>query len=162
MIMKKIISLIAIIILSVSSIKAGDGEDRVGIHAGFLFPETLNASITYEHDLSYGNALDLMGEFGNHWQKPVCCQFWKGYYWDFGFGYRKRLTRYKNSILRLRLGGQLGANQKNFFLGCNLSFEYDYIFPSGIRFSIMQKNDFNFLHGDHFRNGLMLGFKFPL
>lgn len=160
--MRKIIFLFAILLMSAFSMKAGGGDSRMGVTAGFLFPKTLNASIAYEHDLSYGNAIDFMGEMGNHWQEPVCCQFWKGYYWDFGFGYHHRVTRYKNSIFRIRIGGQLGAAQTHFFLGCGLGFEYDYIFANGIRFTIMQKNDFGFLHGDHFRNGIVLGFKFPL
>lgn len=141
---------------------AGDGEGRVGVNAGFLFPSTLNASLVYEKDLSYGNAFDLMAEIGNHWQTPVCHRFWKGYYWDAGFGYKIRLKRYKNSMLRFRLGGHLGASQRDFFMGCNLSLEYDYVLPSGVRLCISQKNDFNFFAGDHFRNGLMLGIKFPL
>lgn len=141
---------------------AGDKEERIGAHAGFLFPSTLNASIAYEHDLAYGKAFDLFGEIGNHWQTPTCHRFWKGNYWDFGAGYKIRLRRYKNSLLRLRMGGQLGAVRGEFFLGCNLSLEYDYVFASGIHFCITQKNDFNFLHGDHFRNGLTLGVKFPI
>lgn len=159
--MKKYLFIIIVTLCTTIQSYAGDGEDRIGINAGFLFPSTLNASLAFEHDLAYGNAFDLVGEMGNHWQTPACCRFWKGYYWDVGFGYKHRLTRYKNSMLRLRLGGQLGASQRNFFLGCNVSLEYDYVLPSGIRICIMQKNDFNFLHGDTFRNGLLIGLKVP-
>lgn len=33
-------------------------------------------------------------------------------------------------------------------------FEYSYVFRSGLEFSIIQKNNVNFLHGDTFRNGV--------
>lgn len=160
--MKKYFVILVVFLAGTLRSLAGDGEDRIGINAGFLFPSTLNASVSLEHDLSYGNAFDLIGEMGNHWQSPTCCRFWKGYYWDAGFGYKRRLARYKNSMLRIRLGGQLGASQRRFFLGCNVSLEYDYVLPSGVRLCVMQKNDFNFLHGDHFRNGLLVGVKVPL
>lgn len=57
--------------------------------------------------------LEVYGEVGNHWQKPVCHNFWKGYFWDGGMVYKHRLARYKNGMMRLRLGPQFGAVQKN-------------------------------------------------
>jgi len=121
----------------------------------------LNAMIGYEHPLSYGNAVEIYGEVGNHWQKPTCCRFWKGYYWDGGLVYKQRLVRYKNGMLRFRLGPQFGATQKKFFLGVEAGFEYSYVFQNGWEFSLIQKNNVNFLHGDTFRNGLLLGVKIP-
>ena len=60
--------------------KASDHESRILINAGFLFPETINASVGYERDLGYGNNIAVLGEIGNHWQHPTCHMFWKGYY----------------------------------------------------------------------------------
>lgn len=161
--MKKYLFLIMICLnLACAPVWAGDGDQRIGVDAGIFFPSTISTAISYEHELSYGKSFDLVGEIGNHWQTPACCRFWKGYYWDAGFGYKLRLKRYKNSMLLLRLGGQLGSTRGDFFLGCNLTLEYDYVLPSGIRLCVAQKNDFNFLHGDHFRNGLTIGVKFPI
>lgn len=142
--------------------RAGDGEGRLSVAAGFQFPETLDAQIGYEHDLGYGNSVEIYGELGNHWQHPTCHMFWKGYYWDGGLNYKYRIHRYKNSILKIRGGMDFGADRKRFFMGIEAGFEWDYVFPSGIRFSLIQKNNVNFLHGDTFRNGLLIGFKFPL
>ena len=61
----------------------------------------------------------------------------------------------------LRLGPQFGAVQKKFFFGLEAGFEYSYVFRSGLEFSVIQKNNVNFLHGDTFRNGLLLGIKVP-
>lgn len=87
--------------------------------------------------------------------------FWKGYYWDGGIVYKHRLVRYKNGMLRFRFGPQFGAVQKRFFIGLEGGFEYSYVFRNGWEFALIQKNNVNFLHGDTFRNGLLLGIKVP-
>ena len=130
--MKKILF---ILFCSVAFIGASAQTGKVSVNAGFLFPSTLNATLGYEYPLSYGNAVEVYGEVGNHWQKPVCHNFWKGYFWDGGMVYKHRLARYKNGMMRLR--------------------------RSGLEFSVIQKNNVNFLHGDTFRNGLLLGIKVP-
>ena len=108
--MKKILF---ILFCSVAFIGASAQTGKVSVNAGFLFPSTLNATLGYEYPLSYGNAFEVYGEVGNHWQKPVCHNFWKGYFWDGGMVYKHRLARYKNGMMRLRLGPQFGAVQKN-------------------------------------------------
>ena len=107
---------------------------------------------------SYGNAVELFGEVGSHWQKD---DFWKGYYWDGGILYKHRLARYKNGMLRFRFGPQFGATEKKFFFGLEAGVEYCYVFRNGWEFALIQKNNVNFLHGDTFRNGLLLGVKIP-
>ena len=102
--------------------------------------------------------VELYGEAGNHWQEK---DFWKGYYWDGGIVYKHRLVRYKNGMLRFRFGPQFGAVQKRFFIGLEGGFEYSYVFRNGWEFALIQKNNVNFLHGDTFRNGLLLGIKVP-
>lgn len=131
------------------------------VNAGFLFPSTLNAMVGYEYPLSYGNAVELYGEAGTHWQSPTCHRFWEDYYWDGGLVYKHRLVRYKNGMLRFRFGPQFGAVQRKFFMGLEGGFEYSYVFQNGCEFTLIQKNNVNFLHGDTFRNGLLIGFKIP-
>lgn len=140
------------------SIGASAQDGKLAVNAGFLFPSTLNATIGYERPLSYGNAVELYGEAGTHWQEK---DFWKGYYWDGGIVYKHRLVRYKNGMLRFRFGPQFGAVQKRFFIGLEGGFEYSYVFRNGWEFALIQKNNVNFLHGDMFRNGLLLGIKVP-
>ena len=156
--MKKILMIIC---CAFAVFSASAQDKKLTLNAGFLFPNTLNAMIGYEYPLSYGNAVEIYGEVGNHWQKPTCCRFWKGYYWDGGLVYKQRLVRYKNGMLRFRFGPQFGATQKKFFLGVEVGFEYSYVFQNGWEFSLIQKNNVNFLHGDTFRNGLLLGVKIP-
>ena len=133
-------------------------EGKLAVNAGFLFPSTLIATIGYERPLSYGNDVELYGEAGTHWQEKDC---WRGYYWDGGIVYKHRLVRYKNGMLRFRFGPQFGAVQKRFFIGLEGGFEYSYVFRNGWEFALTQKNNVNFLHGDTFRNGLLLGMRIP-
>lgn len=141
---------------------SAQNSGKLTVNAGFLFPSTLNATVGYEHPLSYGNAVEVFGEIGDHWQQPTSERFWKGYYWDGGILYKHRLVRYKNSMLRFRFGSQFGAVQRDFFLGIEGGFEYSRVFRNGFEFSLIQKNNVNFLHGDTFRNGLLVGIKIPL
>lgn len=58
-------------------------------------------------------------------------------------------------------GTTVRCSTEKFFFGLEAGFEYSYVFRSGLEFSIIQKNNVNFLHGDTFRNGLLLGIKIP-
>lgn len=148
-------------VCALTALCASAQDGKLTINAGFLFPSTLNATVGYEHPLSYGNAVEVFGELGNHWQTPVCHRFWKGYYWDGGLVYKHRLVRYKNGMFRFRFGPQFGATQRKFFLGIESGFEYNYVFQNGWEFALIQKNNVNFIHGDTFRNGLLIGMKIP-
>ena len=79
--MKKILlTMMMCAAVSVSAYSQG----KLTVSAGFQFPSSLNAAIGYEYPLTYGNAVELYGEAGNHWQKLVCHRFWDGYWWDAG------------------------------------------------------------------------------
>ncbi len=158
---KKILFTAALIALVCTGLHA---QNKLTVNAGFQFPSTLNATIGYEHPLSYGHAVEIYGEIGNRWRQSndsIPGNFWKGYYWDGGIVYKHRLVRFKNGMLRFRFGPQFGASQREFFFGVEGSFEYSYVFQNGWEFSLTQKNNVNFLHGDTFRNGLLVGMKIP-
>lgn len=120
--MKKLLIILCCAVVAIGA----SAQGKLAVNAGFLFPSTLNATVGYEHPLSYGNAVELYGEAGTHWQEK---DFWKGYYWDGGIVYKHRLVRYKNGMLRFRFGPQFGAVQKRFFIGLEGGFEYSYVFP---------------------------------
>ena len=67
--MKKFLKKFLITLFSaVVAIGASAQDGKLAVNAGFLFPSTLNATVGYEHPLSYGNAVELYGEAGTHWQ----------------------------------------------------------------------------------------------
>lgn len=137
-------------------------RNHITFNAGYMIPYTLNANIGYEYETENGHAYEVFGELGDHWQTPVCHNFWKGYYWDGGAVYKHQLKRLKNGSFRVFGGVHCGAEQKHFFLGIRAGFEYNYVFQNNWEFSVTQLNTVNFLKGDLFRNGLMVGIKIPL
>ena len=164
--MKKL-CLVMVSLLCVTAAFAGQGDGYLSLNGGFLFNSTLNATLGYERELSYTDALEFFGEVGDRWEEdPVCgkvCHesFFKNYYWDGGVAYKKCLKRMKNSTFRLRLGPQMGAVKGRFFMALECGFEYNVILPNRVQLSVTQKNQVGFLHGDSFRNGLLVGLKIP-
>ena len=164
--MRKLSIMLLSLLISMGA-AAGEKDEYFTLNAGFLFNNTLNATFGYERELTYSNAVELTGEVGNKWHRdPVCgkvCKdvFWKGYYWDGGLLYKYCLKKYKNSNLRFRFGPQFGAYTGSYFFGVEGGLEYNYVFRSGVQFSLIQKNQVSFLHGDSFRNGLLIGLKIP-
>ena len=53
------------------------------------------------------------------------------------------------------------AVRGNFFMGVECGFEYNLVLPNRVQLSVTQKNQVSFLHGDTFRNGLLVGLKIP-
>lgn len=159
--------MIIFVLMLTASVWAGEGDRYVNINSGFLFNSTLNFTAGCERQLEYGDAVELFGEVSDRWHRdPVCgriCSkvFWKDHYWDGGLLYKKSVRHYKNSRLRLRVGPVFGSHTGDYFFGVEGGLEYDCIFPCGIQFSVIQKNDVSFLHGDTFRNGILIGIKVP-
>ena len=159
--------LAAIFTMVTTAAWAGEGDNRFSFIAGYLFPNTLNAEIAFEHELKYGNAWELTFEAGDRYKKdPVCGKFcsdtfWKGYYWAGGANYKKVLVKGKNSNLRIKGGLQFGAYKGDFTYGGDISFEYNIQLENGVQITLTQKNQVNFNHGDDFRNGILVGFKIP-
>ncbi len=96
--MKKL-AFVLMSLLSVTTAFAGQGDEYFSLNGGFLFNSTLNATLGYERELSYSDALEFYGEVGDRWEKdPVCgkvCResFFNNYYWDGGIAYKKCLKR---------------------------------------------------------------------
>lgn len=122
-----------------------------------MFPSTLNATIGYEHPLSYGNAVELYGEAGTHWQERISGKA------TIGTAASSTSTGWCaiRTVCCVSASGRSSARYRKFFIGLEGGFEYSYVFRNGWEFALIQKNNVNFLHGDTFRNGLLLGVKIP-
>lgn len=158
--MKKILILLTVLFSFLLGF-AGDGDSHLSINVGIQAPYTLDATIGYEFPYGNGHAFEIFGEAGNHWRTPICCQFWKGYFWDGGATYKHRIVRFKNGNMRLVGGAMAGMFQQDFFCGIELGVEYNYVFANSWELTFRQRNNVNFFHGDVFRCGVMLGVKIP-
>ena len=138
--MKRIAFLVITLFFSLKSM-AGDGDKFFNISGGWQWKNTVNAVV------------------GN----KVCSDsFWSYKTFGIGAAYKPTISRGKNSNLRWRFGADLGANRKGFQASIDIGLEYSYSFRNGMQVFVMQKNDFVFWTRDHFRNGLLVGVKFPI
>lgn len=160
--MKRFLLSLLVVFSCLSPLMAESGDQHITVNAGIAAPYTLNATVGYEYELKNGNAVEIYGEAGNHWHTPVCHAFWDGYYWDGGGTYKYRIAKFKNGNFKLRGGVQFGSFVREFFVGAEIGFEYNYVFKNNWEFVAIQRNNFNFVHGDTFRNGIMIGVKIPL
>lgn len=157
----------ALALLFAMTVKAGDGDKFFTLNGGFLFNSTLNGTFGYERELSYADAIELFGEVGDRWHRDPRCHricremFKKDYYWGGGFLYKRNIKRFKNATLKFRLGPECGAHTGDYFFAVEGGLEYNYVFPSRLQLSVIQKNQVGFFHGDTFRNGLLIGLKIP-
>ena len=165
--MKKIIFLIMISFISLKSM-AGDGDKFFNISGGWQWKNTVNAVVGLEFEGKYHNAYELYIDLATAYDKcPICNKVCSDSFWSyktFGIGaaYKPTISRGKNSNLRWRFGADLGANRKGFQASIDIGLEYSYSFRNGMQVFVMQKNDFVFWTRDHFRNGLLVGVKFPI
>ena len=142
---------------------AGNGDQFFTVNGGFLFNSTLNGTLGYERELSYSDALELLGEIGGRWHDADGGTTFKtDYYWGGGILYKKSLKRYKNASLRLRFGPECGAHTGDWFFAVEGGLEFNLVFPNRVQLSVVQKNQVGFIHGDTFRNGLLIGIRVPI
>lgn len=137
---------------------ANEGYDAFSVRSGFLVPETSHILFSYERTLSIDNSYSYFGELG---AKSITTSHPEDYYWDLGMMYHHNLVRFKNGELKLTSEVHSGASEKQFFLGAGIGFEYNYTFRNGVVFVLHQTNQVNFFHNDTFKNGLLVGLKFP-
>ena len=161
--MKRFVFSLCLMMTVIVGAYAGDGDEFVNVNGGFLFNRTLNASFGYERELSYYDALELFGEIGDRWHElDGNTSFKTDYYWGGGVLYKKCLKRFKNASLRFRFGPECGAHTGDWFFAVEGGFELNVSFPNRVQLSLVQKNQVGFIHGDTFRNGLLIGIRVPI
>ena len=153
---------------------AGEGDKFFNVSAGYQCnavkwdSNIFNVVIGLEFEGRHHNAWELYIDASTRWVKcPDCNTVCSKSFFDyktFGIGaaYKPVLSRGKNSLLRWRIGADVGANEKGFQASVDLGLEYSYSFRNGMQLFGLFKNDFVFWSKDHFRNGILIGVKFPL
>lgn len=166
-IMKKVLVIISAALFSLKSF-AGDGDKFLNLSGGYQWKNTVNLLVGFEAETKYHNAWELYFDLSTAYTTcPTCYKVCSKSFWDYktfglGIAYKPSLYRGKNSVVRWRIGADIGANRKGFQASIDLGIEYSYSFRNGMQVFVLQKNDFVFWTRDHFRNGLLVGVKFPL
>lgn len=150
-------------------VAAGEGDGHFGIQTGIMYPRIFNATLSYDLETNYHNAYEVYVDYFTQWDKCGTCDkvcmdsFWKRRYGlGIGAAYKPAIHRGHNQFGRLRLGADVGTNTRGFALGIEVGYEYVFSFQSGVQLVIQQKNEVTFWSKPTFKNGLLLGVRFPM
>ena len=153
---------------------AGENDRFINAYGGwqanaFKWNNALvNVMVGLEFEGKYHNAWEIYFDASTAYKTcETCHKVCSKSFFDYktfaiGAAYKPVIRRAKNRLLRLRVGADLGANEKGFQAGLEAGLEYSYSFRNGMQVFLIQKNDIVFWSRDHFRNGLLAGVKFPI
>ena len=104
----------------------------VNLSAGLLYPNTLDATLSYEIETKYHNAWEFFANGAAKWKDCPSCghvcaeSFWKDHpTWGVGVAYKPCVLRYRNAFGRVRIGASLGSNTDKFLGGIHLGYEHN-------------------------------------
>lgn len=166
--MKKAL-LFLLCILPISSIYAQSHSSRVGINAGVLYENGMDATILMERETRYHNAWEFFANGYLKWSECENCNkittnsFFRSYNtWGVGIAYKPCITRSRNRYGSLRIGASGGSNTHDFLGGIHLGYEYNYALRHGFKVYWLIKVDMMIPdRKDLFRTGAAIGIKLP-
>lgn len=166
--MKHKIFLTALFLGTVLSATA-QNHKSVNLSVGVLYPNTMDATLSYEIETKYHNAWEFFADGTTKWKECPTCErvcsqsFWKNYRtWGLGVVYKPCVFRTRNQYGSFRIGASGGSNTDKFIGGLHVGYEHNYALKHGWRFFWQAKVDMLIPdREDLFRTGLTVGFKIP-
>lgn len=165
--MKRFLIVITLICCSPLVMFAGDGDKFISVSVGWQYRRIATTTIAMEFEGKYHNAWEIYVDLATAYKKCDACNkvcsdsFFDYKTWGIGAAYKATAVRGKNSLIRLRLGGDVGNNKSGFQCSIELGAELSYSLKNNMQLFVHQKNDFAFWSRDNFRNGILAGFKIP-
>ena len=156
--MKRFVFVLCMLLGVGLSALAGNGERYIGFSGGYSFVRAMDFMISFEKETRYHGSHELFAEFYNSKENGS---------WEYlreyrgGYAYKFPLYRGKNTTFRMRGGAALGADEEGFTAGFQLGFEFNYTFLVGSQLFLQQKNEYSILSPRPWRNGLLIGLRFP-
>ena len=140
----------------------------VNIAIGVMYPQTVDATLSYEVGTKHHNAWEFFGNVASKWKDCPSCghicseSFWKdNRTWGLGVAYKPCVVRTRNTYGSLRLGGSLGSDCNNVLGGIHAGYEHNYALKGGWRIFWQVKCDCMIVGDDLFRTGVTIGVKIP-
>ena len=140
----------------------------VNIAIGVMYPQTVDATLSYEVGTKHHNAWEFFGNVASKWKDCPSCghicseSFWKdNRTWGLGVAYKPCVVRTRNTYGSLRLGGSLGSDCNNVLGGIHAGYEHNYALKGGWRIFWQVKCDCVIVGDDLFRTGVTIGVKIP-
>ena len=178
--MRKIIITIIAVTMAVSAGAQSHGN-RIGIGAGAMYRNGLDATLFWEHETRYHNAWEFFADGYLQYDKEEESFFKNHKNLTAGIAWKPCVYRARNNYgsLRigasagsdmskrygsLRLGASVGSNTHDFLAGIHAGYEHNYALPHGWVFYWRTKVDVVLPKrevGDILRGGVAIGIKFP-
>ncbi len=140
----------------------------VNIALGVLYPQTVDATLSYEVGTKHHNAWEFFGNVASKWKDCESCghicaeSFWKdNCTWGLGVAYKPCVVRTRNSYGSVRVGGSLGSDRHDVLGGIHAGYEHNYSLKGGWRVFWQVKCDCMIKGEDLFRTGVTIGVKIP-
>ena len=140
----------------------------VNLSFGIMYPQTVDATLSYEVGTAHHNAWEFFGNVASKWKECSSCgricaeSFWKdNRTWGLGVAYKPCVTRTRNSYGSLRLGSSLGSNGHDVLGGIHAGYEHNYSLKGGWRLFWQVKCDAMIKGEDLLRTGVTIGVKIP-
>lgn len=150
-------------------LSAQNNSDHIAVGIGAMYKNTLDATISYEHETKYHNSWEY---FVNTSLKYTDCEdcghicnksFWRNY--DTvggGVCYKPCVSRGRNHHANIRVGASANyASDDSFVTGLHLAYEHSYALRSGVALFWQVKCDGLINGQDKFRAGIGFGIKLP-
>lgn len=145
-----------------------DNRD-VSLSFGVFYPQTVDATLSYEVETKYHNAWEFFANGAAKWKDCPSCghvcaeSFWKDHpTWGIGAAYKPCVQRSRNSYGRMRFGASLGSNTDRFLGGIHAGYEQNYSLRGGWRLFWQAKVDCLIKNEDLFRAGITIGVAMPV
>jgi hypothetical protein len=166
--MKKFLLIaIAAIALSFNATAAGDGSWNINVQGGVMYRSATNALVSLEWERRYQHIweafVDMQARVETSNGRIHSDTFFDRSTILVGAAYKPAFLRWKNSVLRARVGAGVGIESDyTFTTGLSVGLEFSLTFRNRMQLVASQKNDFHFWARDNFRNGILVGVKFPI
>ena len=152
----------------ISMVCHAQNSRSVDLSAGLLYPNTVDATLSYEVETKYHNAWEFFLNGAAKWKDCPSCghvcaeSFWKDHpTWGVGAAYKPCVYRSRNAFGRVRVGASLGSNTDDFLGGIHLGYEQNYSLRGGWRLFWQVKGDCLINNDDLFRVGAAIGVAIP-
>lgn len=156
------------LLVAVAVCRASENDKRMGLGVGLLYENGMDVTLSFEREKSYHNSWEFFANGYLKWAKCNTCghicpkSFWQNYRtWSVGAAYKPCVGRGRNSYGNIRTGASIGSSGKHIIGDITAGYERNYRLRHGWQLFWQTKVEFVIGGRDHWRTGVVVGFKFP-
>ena len=161
--MRRIIITLIAVTMAVSAGAQSHGN-RIGIGAGAMYRNGLDATLFWEHETRYHNAWEFFADGYLQYDQESESFFKNHKNLTAGIAWKPCVYRTRNNYGSVRVGASAGSDMSKVIAGIHAGYEHSYAFTHGWQFYWRAKVDVVLPKreiGDILRGGIAVGIKFP-